>query len=302
VRILFLGDIFGRAGRELISSRLSALVKREGVDIVLANAENTSGGKGLLPAHAKELFGWGIAAVSGGNHSFQHKESSQFYDDDHRAVRPANYPDPCPGRGWTVVEAPSGERIGFGNLMGRVFIPFSLDCPFKAADKMLQAMAEAGCWTTIVDFHAEATAEKKAMGLYLDGRAGAVIGTHTHVQTSDSQILPKGTAYLTDAGMTGPHGSVIGMESKAVLKSFILGRRHNYTPSKAMASMQGALMELGVDGKASSIRCVSDPDLFGPAGQAADPEPGPEPGRGGPGAESPEPRKAGPSGEEAPSG
>ncbi|MDR2612930.1 MAG: YmdB family metallophosphoesterase [Deltaproteobacteria bacterium] len=264
MRVLFLGDVFALPGREIVRTHLPGLVEREGIDLVLANGENASGGKGLLPRDARALYSCGIAALSGGNHSFQHKESSPFYDEDRRAIRPANYPDPCPGRGWTLVECPGGERLGFGNIMGRTFIPFSLDCPFKAADRMLDEMSRACCWSSVIDFHAEATAEKKAMAFYLDGRVGALLGTHTHVQTSDAQILPGGTAYLTDAGMTGPHGSVIGMDPKAVLKSFILGRRHAYAASKAMASMQGAIMEFGGDGRAVSIRIVNEPDIFGP--------------------------------------
>jgi metallophosphoesterase (TIGR00282 family) len=262
VRVLFLGDIFGRPGREVIRDYLSGLVAREGIDLVLANGENASGGKGILPRDAKLLFGYGVDALSGGNHSFHHRESGPFYDEDVRTIRPANYPDPCPGRGWTVIEGPSGRKVGFGNLMGRVFIPFSLDCPFKAADRMLAEMQAAGCWTTVIDIHAEATAEKKAIAVYLDGRAGAVVGTHTHIQTSDCQILPKGTAYMTDVGMTGPHDSVIGMDFKAVLKSFMLGRRHSFTAATRMASMEGAVIDFGGDGKALYVRPVNCPNIY----------------------------------------
>jgi metallophosphoesterase (TIGR00282 family) len=262
LRLLFLGDIFSRPGRDLVRDVLPGLVAREGVDLVLANAENASGGKGLQPEHGRQLLGRGIAALSGGNHSFKHRQSAKYYDEEPRVLRPVNYPEPCPGRGWTVVEAPGGERVGFGNIMGRVFIPFSLDCPFRAADRMADGMARAGCDISIIDFHAEATAEKKAMGIYLDGRVSAVLGTHTHVQTSDCTVLPKGTAYITDAGMTGPQGAVIGMEAEEVLSSLILGRLFRFKVASGMASIQGVIMDFGEDGKALSIRTVNEPDVF----------------------------------------
>ncbi|MDR1080267.1 MAG: YmdB family metallophosphoesterase [Deltaproteobacteria bacterium] len=262
MRILILGDIFGQPGRKVIRERLAGLVEREGVELVLANGENASGGKGIMPRDAKFILDSGVAAISGGNHSFQHKDSSSLYDEDTRVVRPANYPDPCPGRGWTMVEGPGGERVGFGNLMGRVFIPFSLDCPFRAGEKMLSEMEAAGCRITIIDFHAEATAEKKALAVHLDGRAGAVVGTHTHVQTADCQILPKGTAFMTDLGMTGPHESVIGMDSRSVLKSFILGRRFPFSPASRMPCMQGCIMDFDGDGRPFGIRPVSCPQIF----------------------------------------
>lgn len=268
VRLLVLGDIFGRPGREVIRQHLPGLVDREAIDLVIANGENASGGKGLMPKDAKSIMACGIAALSGGNHSFKHKESLPFYEEDSRVVRPANYPDPCPGRGWTAVAGPGGEKIGLGNIMGRTFMPFSLDCPFRAAERILKEMREAGCWTAVIDFHAEATAEKKAMGVFLDGQAGAVLGTHTHIQTSDCQILPKGTAYMTDLGMTGPHEGVIGMESKAVLNSFILGRRQNFTPSAGMVSMQGAIIDFRDDGRAEHISAVTCPDIFSAAQRA----------------------------------
>jgi metallophosphoesterase (TIGR00282 family) len=273
VRLLFLGDVFGRPGRTVIRDLLGELVALERADVVVANAENASGGKGLMPRDGKARFACGIAALTGGNHSFQHKESALYYASEPRTVRPANYPGPCPGRGWTSVEGPGGIKIGIANLMGRVFLNFALDCPFRAADRLIDEMAREGCTATVLDFHAEATAEQMGMGLYVDGRVGAVVGTHTHVQTTDARILPQGTAFMTDLGMCGPHGSIIGMEPNAVMRNLVLGRRHAFKPAKALAAMHGALIEFDDDGRALSIKPVSYPDVFRGGTRPAEGEP-----------------------------
>jgi metallophosphoesterase (TIGR00282 family) len=237
-------------------------MEREGADLALANGENASGGHGVTRDNARELFAAGLAALSGGNHTFQQTGTEALLSDEPRVLRPYNYPEPCPGRGWIMLEAGGGVKVAFGNLMGRVFFKGSLDCPFRAADRMLAEMAEAGAAVTIIDFHAEATAEKKAMGWHLDGRAGAVVGTHTHVQTADLQILPGGTAYITDAGMTGPQDSVIGMERGNAVLAFIDGRRHQLKPASSGCSMAGVVLGFSDDGRAVSAKALNHPKVF----------------------------------------
>lgn len=242
-RVLFLGDIFGKAGRQVARDFLPKIVGGDEVDATVANGENASGGVGLAPAEARELFAMGIDVITGGNHTFRHKETAEMLDQDPQLVRPANYPEPCPGRGWTMFETPGGTRLGVANLMGRVFITAALDCPFKAADRVLAEMAAAGADVTLIDFHAEATSEKRALAAYVDGRAGAVVGTHTHVQTADAQVLPGGTAFITDAGMCGPHDSIIGMRSETVLPGLLTGRQKRFEPATKGARLNGVIID-----------------------------------------------------------
>ncbi|MDR1310164.1 MAG: YmdB family metallophosphoesterase, partial [Deltaproteobacteria bacterium] len=225
-RVLFLGDVFAGTGRLLVSRRLPGLMADEGLDLALANAENAAGGVGLTPGCARELLDAGLDGLSGGNHTFRHQEVVPLLEADPRVIRPANLPEPCPGRGFTILEARDGRKVGFGNLMGRVYNSQPLDCPFRRAETLIGEMREAGALVTIIDFHAETTSEKISLAHFLDGRLGALLGTHTHVQTSDARILPNGLAFLTDAGMTGPHGSVIGMRPAEVISSFLTGRLH----------------------------------------------------------------------------
>jgi metallophosphoesterase (TIGR00282 family) len=256
-RILFLGDVFGSPGRLMIQNRLPGLIGREGLDLCLANAENAAGGRGLTPEIACELFQYGLDGLTGGNHTFKFKDIAPLLKNDRRLIRPANYPDPCPGRGWTLLETPAGVKVGFGNLIGRIFMGPSLDCPFKAADKMLEKMREAGADIAIIDFHAEATSEKMAMAWHLDGRAEALLGTHTHVQTADAWIWPKGLAYITDAGMTGPHLSVIGMRHEEAMANITTGRHHHFNPATGRPIMQGVILDFGDDHKAAAITPLS---------------------------------------------
>ncbi|MDR1043621.1 MAG: YmdB family metallophosphoesterase [Candidatus Adiutrix sp.] len=258
-RILFLGDIFGRPGRQVVRDLLPGLVGREEIDLALANGENASGGLGLNPEEARELLGCGLAALSGGNHSFRHKALEKALNEDPRLIRPANFPEPCPGRGWTMLETPGGLRVALGNIMGRVFLPNNVDCPFKAADRILAEMKAAGADLTLIDFHAEATSEKKAMGWHLDGRAGALLGTHTHVATADAQILPGGLAYMTDVGMCGPHHSVIGMSRETVLPGFLTGRPHRFEPASRGVRLNGVIIDFHEGGRAAAIRPLDLP-------------------------------------------
>jgi metallophosphoesterase (TIGR00282 family) len=269
-KILFLGDIFAKTGRLLVKEFLPKLIGEFGLDLALANGENAAGGRGLTGPTAKELFDQGLAALSGGNHTFQQKDFFESLDQDERLIRPANFPSPCPGRSWTILETPT-HKVGFANLMGRIFMPTMVDCPFKAADRVLQEMTEAGATITIIDFHAETTSEKKALAHYLDGRVGALLGTHTHVQTADSQIMPKGLAYITDVGLTGPHDSVIGMAAPEVVARLITGRPFSYKPAESGARLEGVILEFNANGAATAITPLSLPKLVNPPPPAVNP-------------------------------
>lgn len=258
-RLLFLGDIFGRPGRLMIRDALPGLVGRESIDLALANGENASGGLGLNPEEAEELFSYGLAVLTGGNHTFRYRALEKMMDREARLVRPANLPEPCPGQGWTMVETPGGVRVGVGNVMGRVFLNTSLDCPFAAADRILKEMKAAGAEITLIDVHAEATSEKKALAWYLDGRLGALLGTHTHVATADAQILPGGLAYMTDLGMCGPHQSVIGMSRESVLPTFLTGRPHRFEPAAKGARLNGVIIDFDDRGRATAIKPLDLP-------------------------------------------
>jgi len=255
-RLLFLGDIFGRPGRRAVRDLLPGLVGREAVDLVLANAENASGGLGLKPEEARELLDYGLSVLTGGNHTFRFPELEETLVRDPRVLRPANYPEPCPGRGWTVAETPGGVRVGVANLMGRVFMNQALDCPFRKADKVLDEMLAAGAQVTVIDFHAETTSEKKALAAHLDGRAGALLGTHTHVPTADARLLPGGLAYMTDVGLCGPHDSIIGMSRASVLPSFLTGRPRRFEPADRGARLNGVILDFNDLGRAEAIRPV----------------------------------------------
>lgn len=260
-RILFLGDIFGRPGRQMIRDFLPGLVGREEIDLAIGNGENASGGLGLNPDEANELLDLGLAALTGGNHTFRYKALEKMLDNEPRLVRPANFPDPCPGRGWTMLETPGGVKVGLGNLMGRVFINMNLDCPFQAADRMLLEMKAAGADISVIDIHAEATSEKKALAWHLDGRAGALLGTHTHVPTADAQIMPGGLAYMTDVGMCGPHQSIIGMSRDSVLPNFLTGRPSRFEPAAKGARLNGIIIDFDPSGRALAVKPV---DIAGP--------------------------------------
>lgn len=221
MRLLFLGDVVGRPGRNAVCERLPALRRDWALDCVVINGENAAGGFGLTEAICDDLLAAGADAVTLGNHSFDQREALVFIERQHRLVRPANYPPGTPGRGAALVETEGGARVLVVNLMGRLYMD-ALDDPFAAAEKALGAcpLGEAAD-AVIVDMHAEATSEKQAMGLFLDGRASLVVGTHTHVPTADARILPAGTAYLTDAGMCGDYDSVLGMAKDEPVRRFL---------------------------------------------------------------------------------
>jgi 2',3'-cyclic-nucleotide 2'-phosphodiesterase len=221
MRILFIGDIFGHPGRRIVKEILPLLREELHPDLVLANAENAAGGFGITPPLAEELLDMDIAVMTSGNHIWDKKEIYPYLRDhvDGRLLRPANFPPGAPGQGLYVGNTSAGIGYAVINLQGRVFMP-ALDCPFRKADELLATLPE-HVKIRIVDMHAEATSEKQALGWYLDGRVSAVLGTHTHIPTADERVLPEGTAYLTDVGMSGPYESVIGMERQAVIQKFL---------------------------------------------------------------------------------
>jgi metallophosphoesterase (TIGR00282 family) len=218
-RLLFIGDIVGRPGRDLVRRGLQPIVAHHRIDLVIANAENAAAGFGITPDIADDLLEQGVHVMTGGNHSWDKKEILPYIEEQSRLLRPANFPAGVPGRGRCVARATNGVPVAVINAMGRVFMT-PLDDPFASVLAEIEAVGEEAK-IIFVDFHAEATSEKVAMGWHLDGRVTAVVGTHTHVQTADERVLPGGTAYITDVGMTGPHDSVIGVVRQAVLKRFL---------------------------------------------------------------------------------
>lgn len=233
-----IGDIIGKPGRSAVRALLPELRAEQGIDLVIANGENTAGGFGITQDTAYELLESGVDILTSGNHIWDQKEIIPHLDEGLPLIRPANYPD-APGRGYWI----EGEVMVL-NLMGRVFMP-TLDCPFRTANRILEeAQQEDGPKVIIVDFHAEATSEKQAMGWFLDGRVSAVLGTHTHVGTVDTRVLPKGTAYLTDVGMTGPTDSVIGSDTEAVLERFLTGLPQRLPVGGGPVVFNGALVDV----------------------------------------------------------
>ncbi|WP_258360460.1 TIGR00282 family metallophosphoesterase [Moorella sulfitireducens (nom. illeg.)] len=219
MRVLMIGDIVGRPGRKAIREILPPLLQEYRPDLVVANGENAAGGNGITADIAGELLAAGIDILTMGNHVWDKREALALLDEDVRIIRPANYPPGTPGRGHTLVKVKEGLQVGIINLSGRVFLS-SLECPFRLG-RCLAEKIGAVTRIILVDFHAEATSEKVALGWYLDGLVSAVIGTHTHIQTADARVLPGGTAYITDVGMTGPRDSVLGVKTELVIKKFL---------------------------------------------------------------------------------
>jgi hypothetical protein len=256
MKILHVGDICGSPGRAAFARVAGALKNKGEVDFVVANAENSAGGRGITPEIADQLFAAGADVITLGDHTWDQKEILKHLDLEPRLVRPANFAPGCPGRGYATVETPHG-KISVMMLIGRVFMP-PFDCPFRAADAILQRGGSLGS-VILVEMHAEATSEKKAMGYHLDGRVTSVVGTHTHVQTSDERILPRGTAYLTDLGMTGPSDSVIGMNRETVMPRFLTGMPTKFEVGKGDVVLEGALITVDPrTGRASKIKRVRE--------------------------------------------
>ena len=241
MKLLFIGDIVARPGRDLVRRGLKGLIAAHHIDIVVANAENAAGGAGVTSAIADELFGAGIDALTSGNHVWDKREALEFIVREPRLVRPANYPAGAPGAGSYAWRTPGDAVIGVVNVMGRVFMA-PLDDPFAVVLEEIARVRAAGATIILVDFHAEATSEKLAMGWHLDGQVTAVIGTHTHVQTADERVLPGGTAYLTDVGMTGPHDGIIGMDRAGVLARFRTGLPGRYEAASGDPRLHGVII------------------------------------------------------------
>jgi hypothetical protein len=252
MNILFIGDIFGSPGRRIVADHLQDIVEANGIDLTIANAENAAGGFGLTPAIAEELFGLGLDVLTSGNHVWDKREVYDYLRRQPRLLRPANYPQ-APGQGAIVWRARNGVDCAVINLQGRTYMP-PTDCPFRKADQILGALDPA-IKVRFVDFHAEATSEKIAMGWYLDGRVSAVIGTHTHVPTADTRILPGGAAYQTDCGMTGPYHSVIGVQTDIVVERFLTGLPVRMEAARQNAELHAVMVDVEeATGKARGIR------------------------------------------------
>jgi metallophosphoesterase (TIGR00282 family) len=251
--LLFIGDIFASPGRSIIAQNLKKIVAEEKIDLSIANAENAAGGFGITPQLADELFGYGIDVLTTGNHVWDKREIYDYLPRQPRLLRPANYPGDAPGAGVVVVRARNGAECAILNLQGRVYMP-STDCPFRTADRLL-AELPADVKIRFVDFHAELTSEKMALGWYLDGRVSALIGTHTHIPTADTRVLPNGTAYQTDVGMTGPYRSVIGVDKDIIIEKFLTQMPVRMEAARHGAELHAVIVEVDeATGRAASVR------------------------------------------------
>jgi metallophosphoesterase (TIGR00282 family) len=257
MRLLFVGDIVARSGRDILRRGLNAIVRSHDVDMVIVNGENAAGGAGLTRDITEELFKAGVDVITSGNHIWDKREVLEFIDKMPMLIRPANYPAGNPGAGSCVWTSTDGVSVGVINVMGRVFMA-PLDDPFVAVAHHIERLREAGATLILVDFHAEASSEKVAMGWHLDGRVTAVLGTHTHVQTADERILPNGTAYLTDVGMTGPHDGVIGMDRDGVIARFLTGLPSRFEAATGDPRLHAVLITADPNtGRATAIERLS---------------------------------------------
>jgi len=259
MRVLFVGDIVGEPGRKAVFRHVDRIRGERGIDLAIGNAENSAGGFGVTAEVARELFDLGFDVLTTGNHVWDKREALDFIRTEKRLLRPANYPEGSPGTGSGIFSTASGERVGVLQVMGRVFMP-SLDCPFRTALREVERLKRETP-NVIVDMHAEATSEKVAMGWHLDGRASAVLGTHTHVQTADARVLPGGTGYMTDVGMTGPMDGVIGMKRDLVLARFLSGMPKRFVVASGPAVFSAAVLDIdGATGTCRSVEAVYLPD------------------------------------------
>ncbi|MDY6842880.1 MAG: TIGR00282 family metallophosphoesterase [Thermodesulfobacteriota bacterium] len=260
MRILFIGDIIGKPGRSILHKSLKRIKADNDIEFIIANGENAAGGFGITPKITLELFSYGVDVVTSGNHIWNRREIIDFISSETRLIRPANYPKNVPGQGSTIITLPSGNQISVLNLCGRVFMK-SLECPFRVAREHIEEIKKKTN-LIIVDFHAEATSEKVAMGWFLDGIVSAVIGTHTHIPTADERILPRGTAYITDVGMTGPIDSVIGLNKDVILDHFITQLPKRFEIAQGGLYLNGVLIDLDTStGLSKKIERICVPSL-----------------------------------------
>lgn len=260
MKILFVGDIFGQPGKYAASKYIPEFIRDMGVDLCVANGENAAGGFGLTDNIAGKFFSYGVDVITSGNHIFDRQEIHDVLLSSHTILRPANYPKGVPGRGYTFVKARNGMKVGVINLQGRIFMQ-PIDSPFSVADDILERMMSE-TRIILVDFHAEATSEKAALAYYLDGRVTGVVGTHTHVQTADERILPRGTAFITDVGMTGPHDSIIGVRIEQSMQRIIKQLPTRFSPSETGIKFAAVLIQVNDStGKALAIERIFESDL-----------------------------------------
>ncbi|MDI6825340.1 MAG: TIGR00282 family metallophosphoesterase [Bacillota bacterium] len=276
MRLLFIGDVVGKPGRQLVAQLLPSYLQEEQVDLVVANGENAAGGLGITPEVAAELFALGVDVLTSGNHLWDKKEVMPFLDREERLLRPLNWPGDPPGRGSLIMQSRSGIPVAVVCAMGRVFAPVLLDCPFRALAREVERL-RAEARVVLVDFHAEATSEKVAMGWFLDGRVSAVIGTHTHVQTADEAVLPGGTAYISDVGMTGPWHSVIGMRTETIVQRFLDQLPSRFDVARGPRQFNAVVVDVDEStGMARSIRRLFHREASSPASPTAgSPDAGP---------------------------
>ncbi|NLO99036.1 MAG: TIGR00282 family metallophosphoesterase [Clostridiaceae bacterium] len=256
MKILFIGDIFGEIGRNALKESMPELKSTYNPDFCIANGENTAGGRGISYNTAQEIFDCGIDAITMGNHTWARKEILRIIDSGIKIIRPANYPKGVPGKGRLVLEK-NGTRLAVVNLLGRIYMEQPVDCPFQTVDRELSYLKGQADYI-LIDFHAEATSEKIAMGYYLDGRVSCVLGTHTHVQTADEKILESGTAYISDVGMTGPADGVIGVNKELIIKKFTLGLPVQHEPAKGRAQVNAVIITINEENnRAAEIKRIS---------------------------------------------
>jgi len=256
MNVLLIGDIIGKPGRRLLESYLPAFIQQYELDFVIANAENVAHGFGVTPDLADDLLRMGVDVLTSGNHIWDKKEILEYLRGDSRLIRPANYPSITPGKGYTIASSRSGLKIGVLNLQGRIFMGPSED-PFHIGMQIVEKIRK-DTPLIFVDMHAEATSEKQAMGWFLDGKVSCVFGTHTHVPTADQRVLPAGTAYVTDVGMTGPYDSIIGLEREQIIQKFLDQMPTRFTPAKENPILQAMLVEADPQtGRAISIRRIT---------------------------------------------
>jgi hypothetical protein len=258
MRILFIGDIIGKAGRQALQGVLKKIIAEYKIEFTIANGENAAGGMGITPPIALEILNQGVEVLTSGNHIWAKKEIFPFLDEESRILRPANYPPNVPGRGSGIFHSNNGQKVGVLNLEGRVFMKH-LDCPFRIGEREIEKMNKETP-IIIVDFHAEATSEKMAMGWFLNGKVSAVLGTHTHVQTSDERTLSEGTAYITDVGMTGPLDSVIGIRKEIALERLLTQIPWKFDVAKEEIELQGVVIDVdSKTGKSENIQRIKVP-------------------------------------------
>ncbi len=258
IKILFIGDVVGSPGRAAIKQLVPKIRQREAVDVVIANAENSAGGSGITPRVARDLFQSGCDVLTSGDHVWRRPEAMELLQREAHILRPANFPAGTPGRGSTVFKTSQGVGVGVVCLLGRVFIDAMVESPFRTVQEEIKQLKPQAP-VIIVDLHAEATSEKVAMGWFLDGEVSAVVGTHTHIQTADEKILPKGTAYITDVGMTGPYDSVIGRNKDRIIERFLTGMPTRFELGTGDVQLHGVLMEFDeATGRALKIQRVRE--------------------------------------------